>query len=1427
MAPLTVMGREAVRDADAGTDGSVTLCSTGAPVSLFSYLGGTPDLGGTWAGPGGAHSGTFDPAIDPPGAYVYTVTGTFPDPDASATVTVTVHAAPNAGTNGTLTVCTNGAAVGLFTRLGGSPNAGGSWTFGGSPVSGTFTPGTSAAGAYVYTVAGTPPCANATATVTVTVITPPNAGTNATHMVCSNGAPFSLFGRLGGTPDASGAWTFGGSPVSGTFTPGTSAAGVYTYTVNGTPPCASASATVTVTVVAAPDAGTNRSITICSDDAPISMRGQLGGTPQAGGSWTFGGNPHGDTFTPGTDAGGVYTYTVAGTAPCANATATLNITVRQAPNAGTNGSRTVCSTDANFSLFAQLGGTPDAGGTWTGPGGPHADQFQPGVDPAGIYTYTVTGQAPCDPATATVNVVVNPAPNAGTSTSVVKCSNDATFSLFGQLGGTPQAGGTWTGPGGGPATASFNPASSTPGLYTYTVNGLAPCVPAQATVNVTVIQAPNAGSNGTHTVCSTGASFALFSRLGGTPDAGGSWTAPGGGPFSGTFVPGTSAPGIYTYTVTGTAPCANAQATVTVTVVQAANAGSNGSATLCSNSPDENLFTHLGGTPDAGGTWTKPGGGTLAGGIYQPANPAHPAGVYTYTVTGTAPCPNVSATVQVVENQAPRAGTDGTVTVCSNGPAFSMVNVLGGSPDAGGTWRNAANATVPGTFTPGTTPAGVYRYVATGLAPCANDTSQVTVNVNQAPNAGTGGSTTVCSDAAPFALSTVLGGTPDAGGTWRDPNNQPFSGTYTPGPAAVPGGYTYTVAGLSPCANATAVVVVNQNRRPVAGTNGSLQLCSTHATVDLFNSLGGSPDVGGTWTAPGGGSSSGVFIPGTSAPGVYTYKVTGTAPCADATATVTVTVVQAPNAGISGQLTVCSDQGQVDLFDVLGGTPDLTGSWNDDDNSGQLSSNFFTPLGLPPGDYDFTYTVPGNAQCAAASAVARVTIVPQLNAGTSGMLTVCGSQTQVDLFTGLGGTPQPGGTWVDLDNTGLVTGQFFNANGVSGAGPYHFRYRLTGTLACNSDSAQVTVTVVAAPNAGNNGSANFCSNGSQVNLFPYLNGSPQTGGQWRRLPSPTVVSGNYNPQFDSPATYSYTVNGSPPCPSAIAFVTVTETPAPNAGSSAVTTVCANSPSFNMTSRLGGSPAGSGTWAAPDNTPHGSTFVPGLDPPGVYLYTVAGTFPCSNAITALTVNVNDPPFAGNDGSITVCSNAAPFSLLDLLAGAQPGGSWRDPHGDPYPNSAIYTPGVSLPGIYTYKRSGQPPCGFDEATVTVFEVGAANAGTSTSVTLCSGSGTVALVGLLGGTPDQTGSWTGPAPANPPVPSGNFTPGSSAPGVYTYTVPGVPPCANATATVTIAVSPVANAGTSSNITVCTSEPQFQLITRLGGSPATNGTWTYPPGS
>ena len=85
-----------------------------------------------------------------------------------------------------------------------------------------------------------------------------------------------------------------------------------------------------------------------------------------------------------------------------------------------------------------------------------------------------------------------------------------------------------------------------------------------------------------------------------------------------------------------------------------------------------------------------------------------------------------------------------------------------------------------------------------------------------------------------------------------------------------------------------------------------MTLCISSPPADLFTSLQGAPDVGGTWTAPGGGSFNGNFLSGTSTQGIYTYTVQGAPPCPASSATVDVQVIDYPDPGINGLLTLCT-----------------------------------------------------------------------------------------------------------------------------------------------------------------------------------------------------------------------------------------------------------------------------------------------------------------------------------------------------------------------------------------------------------------------------------------------------------------------------------------------------------------------------------------
>ncbi|MBL7981972.1 MAG: gliding motility-associated C-terminal domain-containing protein [Flavobacteriales bacterium] len=810
---------------NAGTPGTLTLCSTSPATGLFNALGGAPNAGGTWTSPSGAaHSGVIDPAVDAPGAYVYTVSSLAPPCSAQATVTVSIPTQPDAGTSGALTICSSTPSLALFNSLGGSPQSGGTWSApGGAAHSGNFIPGNDAPGTYTYSIAGIAPCVTAVASVDVTVNPTPTAGSNGTLAICSSGPPTPLFGQLGGIPDPGGTWTnASGISVSGTYAPALDVPGTFTYTVAGLPPCAASTATVTVTEPTLPNAGTNgEPVSYCETAGIVQLTSLLGGTPNAGGSWTApnGANVSGQ-LDPASAASGTYTYSVAGTAPCPNAQASVAITILQQPDAGGSATINLCDASPNTDLFTALAGSPDGGGTWAGPAGAPEDQtFTPGVSLPGGYTYTITAPAPCVNASATVTVNVSAQPNAGTSGTLLLCSTGAPTSLLPSLGTSAQAGGTWTTPSGAVFNGTFVPGSSANGDYTYTVGGVPPCGSSSATVAVSTVQPNDPGTNGTLSLCSSGAATNLFPSVEGTPMAGGTWTSPNGIPMNGTVDPATGVGGTYQYTVPANGPCPAGSSTVNVSIVPAANAGTSGTTTLCSSQTAAyTLITGLGGIPALNGTWTAPNG-QPHGNSFNIGSDA--TGAYMYTVNGTAPCPSVSSTVTMNVVQAPVAGTNSSITVCAGDAAFDPYTQLSGSPATGGTWTTPAGGTTT-LIDPSTAVSGTYTYTVSGTAPCPNAQAQLSVTISPLPNAGEDAATTVCINGTSFNLFALLGATAQAGGTWSGPSGNANS-TFVPGTTSS-GTYTYTVLGSEGCSGITedAIVIVTVAPLPVPSFSANI-----------------------------------------------------------------------------------------------------------------------------------------------------------------------------------------------------------------------------------------------------------------------------------------------------------------------------------------------------------------------------------------------------------------------------------------------------------------------------------------------------------------------------------------------------------------------------------------------------------------------------
>ncbi|UKN00762.1 gliding motility-associated C-terminal domain-containing protein [Paracrocinitomix mangrovi] len=448
-----------------------------------------------------------------------------------------------------------------------------------------------------------------------------------------------------------------------------------TVTVTDANGCTGTSPAVNVIEDSNPDPGTNGTATACSNDASFDLFNSLGGTPDAGGTWSPALTSGTGVFDPSVDAAGTYTYTLSA---CGGGTITADVvvTINPAANPGTNGSLTLCPTDPSADLINSLGGTPDAGGTWSPALTSGTGVFDPSVDAAGTYTYSVTNSCGTETATVTVTITSNPDP--GTNGAISFCPSDTPTDLFNSLGGTPDAGGAWT-PALTSGTGVFDPSVDAAGTYTYTLNACGGGT-LTAEVVVTVNPAPNAGTSGTITLCNTDAATDLFVSLGGTPDAGGTWS-PALTSGTGSFDPSVDAAGTYTYTVVNS--CGTASTTVDVTVnsctgVQAGFIASNSS--LCLG--ECMTFTDTSSTGVNSWSWNF--GGAVSPNTTSDQNPTVcPNSTGTFTITlivsdGTS-TDTTTQTIIVYESPVVDAGLDTTINIAQSVSITSTVSPSGGT----------------------------------------------------------------------------------------------------------------------------------------------------------------------------------------------------------------------------------------------------------------------------------------------------------------------------------------------------------------------------------------------------------------------------------------------------------------------------------------------------------------------------------------------------------------------------------------------------------------------------------------------------------------------------------------------------------------------------------------------------------------------------
>jgi gliding motility-associated-like protein len=167
----------------------------------------------------------------------------------------------------------------------------------------------------------------------------------------------------------------------------------------------------------------------------------------------------------------------------------------------------------------------------------------------------------------------------------------------------------------------------------------------------------------------------------------------------------------------------------------------------------------------------------------------------------------------------------------------------------------------------------------------------------------------------------------------------------------------------------------------------------------------------------------------------------------------------------------------------------------------------------------------------------------------------------------------------------------------------------------------------------------------------------------------------------------------------------------------------------------------------------------------------------------------------------------------------GGNWEDENGvsitNPFDPAAV-APDSTYTLIYSGGMGGTPCFNTQVLQLTVLS-NSANAGCPTVINICESQPPINMTDTLLCDPQPNGVWTGP----PGFGGGNFfIPGTSPPGVYTYTLNSA--CGSDSNTLTITVTNQADAGTDGILDICPSDIAEPLIGGLGGTPDTNGSWT-----
>ncbi len=334
---------------------------------------------------------------------------------------------------------------------------------------------------------------------------------------------------------------------------------------------------------------------------------------------------------------------------------------------------------------------------------------------------------------------------------------------------------------------------------------------------------------------------------------------------------------------------------------------------------------------------------------------------------------------------------------------------------------------------------------------------------------------------------------------WSGPNG--FSSfdqnpTITNVTTAASGTYTFLID--KGFCKATKTIVVDIQPIPKTGIGKDSTICRSITNLNLFGLLTGE-DPGGVWSddnASGiltGGSINPSLLNNNAVPATFKYTYTITNICGTLSTSINVSVIATKSAGIDDDTTICETGSPINLLTVLDGNPNSGGTFTDNNSSGQLSGMMFNPDNLGPATFLFTYTVAGTSPCPNTTSKVTVTVADQPDAGNNNVASIC-TNAGINLFNQILGTPKPGGTWTDMNNSGGILNASTGAYTASGVAPgiYMFKYKVNAVAPCLADSTTITLTVKGPPIIANVTSLCSFDKSTYTVSFELSGGDPAT-----------------------------------------------------------------------------------------------------------------------------------------------------------------------------------------------------------------------------------------------------------------------------------------------------------------------------------------------